>query len=401
MAATSGRRIVIVGGGAAGIDVAARLRRAGEHDIVLVEPSGEHFYQAMWTLIGGGRGSMRDAVRAEWTLVPKGVRWLQDAATAVYPEQQLITTKTGAAIEYDRLVLCPGLQLDWTHLPGLAESVGTHGIGTTYRHDLAAVTWNMIRELRSGTAVFAMPRNPIKCPAAPQKIAYLAADWWRRQGVLNNIHVMLVLPTPVMLAQSQFAAALARVAARYGIEVLLGHEVTEILRDSREVVITDHHGDAEKATSVHYDFVHAIPPQSAPDWVKESNLSDGTTTGYVAVDKHTLQHVRYPHVFALGDVANTPNPKSAASIRKQAPVVVTNLLAGLRDQELTARYDGYAACSVTTTRDRVLLAEFDYDMVARRTVPLLDTQRERYDLWLLERYGLPFMYWRLMMRGLV
>jgi len=101
----------------------------------------------------------------------------------------------------------------------MAESLNTAAVSSNYRYDLAPKTWQLIKKMRSGTAVFTMPSGPIKCGGAPQKIAYLAADYWRRQGVLNAIRAVLVLPTPGMFGVKVFSDELERVAARYGIEV--------------------------------------------------------------------------------------------------------------------------------------------------------------------------------------
>jgi sulfide:quinone oxidoreductase len=262
------------------------------------------------------------------------------------------------------------------------------------------VTWEMIRPLRSGTAIFAMPSTPIKCPSVPQKLAYLAADWWRRQGVLENIRIVLAQPTPALFPVPEFAEQLEKVARRYGIELLLQHEMVEIRREQREVLLVDRREGAETKKTLHYDLLHAIPPHSAPDWIRQGSLGDGTPTGYVAVDKNTLQHVRFPNVFALGDAANTPNRKTAAAVRKQAPVVVRNLSAAIRRERLPASYDGHAGCPFSTRRNRVLMAEFDYSLKPRSSIPLINTKKERYDMWLLTRYGLVFLYWKLMLNGL-
>jgi len=393
-------RIVIVGGGSAGITVAARLRRSGERDVAVLEPKTDHHYQPMWTLIGGGVGSTRAAVRPESSVMPKGVHWIKDAVTSIDPDKETVTTSGGLTVGYEYLVVCPGVQLNWEQLAGLEETLGRDGVCSVYRGDLAPVTWEMIRPLRSGTAIFAMPSTPIKCPSVPQKLAYLAADWWRRRGVLENIHIVLAQPTPALLPVPEFAEQLAKVAQSYGIEVLLEHEVIEVSPEQREVVVVDHRGGAETKTTLHYDFLHAIPPHSAPDWLRQGPLSDGTPTGYVAVNKNTLQHVRFANVFALGDAANTPNRKTAASVRKQAPVVVHNLRAAIRREPLPESYDGYAACPFTTRRNRVLMAEFDYSLKPRPSVPLINTKQERYDMWLLTRYGLVVLYWKLMLNGL-
>ncbi|PWI45330.1 FAD/NAD(P)-binding oxidoreductase [Streptomyces sp. ICBB 8177] len=393
-------RVLVVGGGTAGITVAARLRRAGTTGVTLLEPSATHYYQPLWTLVGGGRAPMAASARPEASVLPKGVRWVRDRAVGVDPVAHTVATADSGEIGYDRLVVCPGIRLDWDAVPGMEHAVrSTPYASTNYEPRLAPKTWQLIRGMRAGTAVFTMPSGPVKCGGAPQKIAYLAADHWRRQGVLRDIRVVLVLPTPAMFGLPVFAAELERVAARYGIEVRLGSELTRVDPDAREAVVTDHaNGTAE---TIGYDLLHAVPPQTAPRWLAGGPLADAADPrGWVEVDRHTMRHTRFPEVFALGDAGSTPNSKTGAAVRKQAPVVVRNLLDSLAGREPTASYDGYSSCPITTARDRMLLAEFDYSMTHTPTIPLLDTTRERRDMWYLKRYGLPLLYWRFMLRGL-
>ncbi|SES32908.1 NAD(P)/FAD-dependent oxidoreductase [Actinokineospora terrae] len=379
--------VVIVGGGTAGITVAARLLRAGLREVTVVDPADTHHYQPLWTLVGGGRAPMRESARPQASVMPKGVTWVRRAAVSIDPEARHVRLDDGTDLHYDQVVVCPGIQLDWDAVPGMTESfAGT--ASSNYSPDLAPRTWELIRGTRRGTAVFAMPSGPIKCAGAPQKIAYLAADHWREQGVLRDIDVHLVLPTPTLFGVPEFAEVLAGVVRRYGITAHFSSEVTEVRGD--EVVING-------TTTLPYTMAHLVPPQSAPDWIKSGPLA--AASGYVDVDKHTLRHVRYPEVFALGDAGSTPNSKTGAAIREQAPVLVANLLAARRGAEPTARYGGYASCPLTTARRRMLLAEFDYTMRPTPSIPMINTIRERADMWYLKRHGLPFLYWNLMLRG--
>ena len=392
---------MIVGGGTAGISVAARLRRAGEADVAVIEPAEVHYYQPLWTLVGAGRAPVGITARPEVAVMPDGVRWVRDRAVEIDPEAKTVETGASGPVGYDFLVVCPGLALDWDRLPGAADTLGRDGVSSNYQVELAPRTWELIRPMRRGTAVFTMPSGPIKCAGAPQKIAYLAADWWRKQGVLKDIRVVLVLPTPAMFGVPEFSRVLEGVAARYGIEVLLEHEVTEVDPDRKQLVVTDRSGGGARTFDLGYDIAHLVPPQSAPGWIKAGPLAAADNPGgYVDIDKETLRHRRYPDVFSLGDAGSSPNSKTGAAIRKQAPVVVDNLRAVMAGGEPTSRYDGYASCPLTTARNKMLLAEFDYTMKPHPTFPVIDTQKERYDMWLLKRYGLPFMYWNLMLKGL-
>lgn len=390
--------VVIVGGGTAGITVAARLKRAGIADVAVIEPSEVHWYQPLWTLVGAGVSKLRTSARPMVSVMPAGVRWIRDAVTEVDPDRRRLTLASGAHVQYRWLVMAPGIQLDWQAVDGLVDTLGRNGVSSNYRADLAPETWKAIENTRSGTAVFSMPAGPIKCAGAPQKIAYLACDQWRRAGVLDKIDVHMVLPTPGMFGIKEFADTLEGVVKRYGITVHFDSEVIAV--DGPGHTVTVRHNPTGDTTTLHMDMAHIVPPQSAPDWVKASPLADPNNRfGYIEVDKHTLQHVRYPNVFALGDATNTPNSKTGAAIRKQAPTLVANLLAARNGKAAAKQYDGYASCPVVTARGKCVMAEFDYDLKRTPTFPVLDMTKERRDMYLLKKYALPQMYWRAMLKG--
>ncbi|MCV7192884.1 NAD(P)/FAD-dependent oxidoreductase [Mycolicibacterium brumae] len=399
MNTTAHHKILIVGGGTAGITVAARLLRAGETDVAVIEPSARHYYQAMWTLVGGGKAKAAGTERPEASVMPKKAIWIKNSAAAFDPENNAVECADGARYGYDVLVVAPGIQLDWDRTDGLPEAMDTSVVASNYGFELAPKTWELIQATTSGSAVFMMPSGPIKCAGAPQKIAYLACDHWRKTGVLKDIDVHLVLPTPRMFGIPAIADSLDKVAANYGITVHTESEITEIDADARKVTISSLGPSGDPGT-LGFDMLHAVPRQSAPDWVKSSPLSTGDAMGYVEVDKHTHQHVRYPNVFSLGDAGSTPNSKTGAAIRKQAPVVVENIRAFLGGRPLPGRYDGYASCPIVTSGHDMLLAEFNYDFEITPTFPGLDPTVPHRPYWFLKRYGLPFMYWNLMLRGL-
>jgi sulfide:quinone oxidoreductase len=399
MATTAHHKVLIVGGGTAGISVAARLRRKKIDDVAVVEPSEHHYYQPLWTLVGAGIVDRDTTQRPEAKVMPKGVEWYRDAVVGFEPDEHRVTTAGGKTLGYDVLIVCPGIQLDWDRTPGLSDTLGRNGVSSNYTYDLAPKTWEFIRSTRSGTAVFTMPSGPIKCAGAPQKIAYMACDHWRREGVLDKIDVHLVVPTPRIFGIPVFADALDEVIADYGITLHTKSEMTEIDGDAKRAVITTK-GDTDTKVELTYDMLHTVPHQSAPDWVKSSPLATDDATGYVEVDKHTHQHVRHPNVFALGDAGSTPNSKTGAAIRKQAPVVTENVVAVLEGKDPAAEYHGYASCPLVTDRKHMLLAEFDYSMEPTPSFPVIDLTKPRVDMWYLKRYGLPFLYWNLMLKGL-
>lgn len=393
--------IVIVGAGAAGTAVAARVRHAGARDVVLIDPQEFHYYQPLWTLVGGGLASMEKSRKSRSATNPPGAQWIRSAARSVDPDACTVSLANGEIVGYKQLVMAPGVQLDTSCVAGLSQGLGVHNVSTNYRSDLAPHTWDLIRRTTSGTAIFTQPSGPIKCAGAPQKIAYLAADYWRHKGVLADIDIHLVLPTPKMFGIPHIAGILSQVAARYGIHVHCDSELVAVDGPNQTATIRDN--STGIARHMPYAMMHATPPQSAPDWVKNTALAaPGDPLGYIDVDKHTLQHVRYPNVFALGDACSTPNSKTGAAVRKQAPVVAANMKNLAQGRDLAARYNGYASCPITTSRSQVLIAEFDYSMQLTPTNPLPfpDTTTEIVDFHTFKKYALPALYWQGMMKGM-
>jgi sulfide:quinone oxidoreductase len=397
-AATSARhQVVIVGGGTAGLTVAAQLRRADPGlAIAVLEPSDKHYYQPLWTLVGAGVFPKEVSERPEARYIPRGVTWIRDAVAEFRPDEGRVLTRGGAAVAYDYLVVAPGIQIDWDRVRGLEEALGRDGVCSIYSYRHVDYTWQCIRELTGGTAVFTHPNTPIKCGAAPQKIMYLADDQFRRAGVRDRTRIIFGSAMATIFNVPRYTARLEAVVARKGIETRFQHNLVEVRGAAREAVFE--HLDTGATVTVPYDLLHVTPPMGPPDVVRHSPLAD--QGGWVDVDRHTLRHVRYPNVFGLGDASNLPTSKSAAAVRKQAPVLVRHLLAAVRGGEAADTYDGYTACPITTGYGRVILAEFDYELRPRETFPF-DQSKERLSMYLLKKYGLPFMYWHGMLKGLI
>lgn len=398
MTTISSHDVVIIGGGTAGITVAARLRNKGVKDIVIVDPASTHWYQPLWTLVGAGLVNAKVTAKPMASVIPRGVTWIQKRVTTVDPSNNVVFVEGDGEIRYSWLVVAAGIQLDWNKIEGLTETLGKNGVSSNYLVETAEATWSNVATMTSGTAVFAMPSGPIKCAGAPQKIAYLAADHWKRKGVLKNIDIHLILPTPAMFGIKEFSDTLEKVVQRYGIKVHLNSEVTSVNGESKTVAVHDKKTDETKMLA--FDMAHLVPPQSAPDWIKNSPLSDQENPGkYVKVDKHTLRHTEFENVFALGDCTTTPNSKTGAAIRKQAPVLVANLLAAREGKSSVKQYDGYASCPIVTSSKTCVMAEFDYELKRTPSFPVIDMTKERRDMYVLKRYFLPWMYWKMMLKG--
>jgi len=386
--------IVIVGGGAAGISVAAQLRRCGVKSIAVIDPSEQHFYQPLWTLVGAGIFPREKSLRRQIDYIPPGVNWIRDAATGFDPAARIVLTTGSGPVSYGQLVVCPGLEIFWDRIKGLPEALGKDGVCSNYSYQHVEKTWEFIRGFRGGNAIFTMPATPVKCGGAPQKIMYLAEDHFRRTGIRDKAMVTYALAGGVIFAAKKYAASLNKICDQRGIDRLFRHNLVEIRASERKAVFT--HMDTKAEVVLPYSLLHVAPPMGAPQFVRESPLANAD--GWVEVDKATLQHVRYPSVFGLGDASSLPTSKTAAAIRKQAPVVVENLLALRAGKPLPASYNGYTSCPLVTRYGKLILAEFDYDGNPQETFPF-DQSKERTSMYLLKKHALAPLYWNRMLRG--
>ena len=387
--------VLILGGGTAGISVAARLVKAlPPGSVTVVDPSQHHDYQPLWTLVGGGDARRESTRRREADVIPKGVTWVQEAVRQLDPESSSVVLASGARIGYEQLVVALGIQLDWAKIPGLVEALGKDGVCSNYSYDTVDSTWRFIQAFQGGSAHFTHPNTPIKCGGAPQKIMYLAAEHWAQRRLTRPYDVRFRIASAKIFAVERYANTLLKVVERHGIDVQYQRDLVALRPASKEAVYKDLASGAELIER--YEFMHVTPPMSAPDVIKQSALA--ASTGWVEVDKGTTQHVRFPNVFSLGDCSNLPTSKTGAAIRKQAPTTAQNVLDVRAGRAPSAIYDGYTSCPLVTGYGKLVLAEFDYDGKPMETFPC-DQSKERWSMYQLKKRLLPVLYWQGMLKG--
>lgn len=389
-------QVVIVGGGTAGVTVAAKLTKGwgNDTDVAIIDPSDNHYYQPAWTLVGAGAFRKEATRRDEASVIPAKAKWIQDAVVEFAPKQNRVKTRAGQIIEYDFLVVCAGIQINWDAIKGLKESLGKNGVCSNYSFESVGSTWDNIRNFQGGTAIFTQPVTGIKCGGAPQKICYLADDYFRKHGVRDKSHVIFASGSSTIFAVEKYRTILEGVIKRKEIDARFNHSLVAVSADTKEAIFEN--SETGEEVSIHYDMIHVTPPMGPPMFIAQSPLAD--ENGWVDVDKHSLQHVRYPNVFALGDSSNLPTSKTAAAIRKQAPALVKNLQAFIAGKPLTAKYNGYTSCPLVTGYGKLVLAEFDYEKQPDETFPF-NQAKERWSMWLLKKYVLPLLYWKGMLKG--
>jgi sulfide:quinone oxidoreductase len=407
-------QILIIGGGTAGIMTASSLLKKNPIlQVGIIEPSDYHWYQPAWTLVGAGTYDYEKTKRPMASVIPKNAYWIQDSAVAFNPEKNTVETALKGTFSYDYLIVAPGLKLDTFLVEGLTDAIDKGVVCSNYTNPIH--TWNVIKNFKGGIALFTQPPKPYKCGGAPQKIMYLADDHFRKSGIIDKTKVIFATSGDVIFSVPEIAKTLMNVIDRKGINIKFSWELKKIESD-KQLAWFKVSPDAKEhnqftletfenkdLVGIKYDMLHLVPPNTAPDFIRKSPLVDETK--WMDVDPYSLQHTKYKNIFGLGDVTNVPTSKTGAAIRKQAPVVVDNIIRLVELGSLSSKkYDGYSSCPFITGYGKMVLAEFDYTKTFMpdpklRLMLVFDSSKEHWRLWILKKYILPYLYWNKMLKG--
>lgn len=382
--------VVIVGAGNAGIALAAQLRRASVTDITIIDPKPVHTYQPLLSYVGAGRASLRRIRKPQRSVVPSGVELIPEDVAGIDADSDTVRLGNDASIRYKTLVVCPGSLPDLDAIPGSQRALAGGRCSTNYLPESAPHTWDLVRGLRAGIAVFTVIDRPVPCGGVAYKPLFMACDYWQQHGVLGDIEVIALVESERLFGVDRVDEELDKAARRYGVQVRTGVRLTGL--DSHGVT----YERSGSATRLPYDMLHLVPPHRAPDFIAASGLAVGDTS-FLDVDPRTLRSRAYPNVWGLGDAADTRSSKSGGALRHQVPIVKDNILAAEKGQALT-EYDGYSVAPITTSGSELLLAEFDRDFrpAPSSKVDLFIPRRATY---LYDLYLQPRIYWQGILKG--
>jgi len=396
-------RIVIVGSGAAGTALANRLvDRLDGASITLIDPRREHLYQPGLSLVAAGLKPADYVLSQTTDWLPSGVTLIQQAVVAVDPISKTVATSGGETLSYDFLVLAPGLVLDHDAIEGFSlDMVGQNGIGALYAGpDYAARTWAAAARFteQGGIGLFTRPATEMKCAGAPLKHTFLIDDIARRAGNSGKTDIIYAANNDSLFGVPIVSEKVRMLFEDRGITPAFSH-VLKAVDAGRKRASFDTPGGR---TEMEYDYLHVIPPQRAPEFIRQSDLGWAdrwTDQGWVEVDPQTLRHRRYPDIFALGDVAGVPKGKTAASVKWQVPVVEDHLVAAIQGTEGSKTYNGYTSCPMITRVGRAMLIEFDYHNNLTPSFPgIIAPLEELWISWLMKEIALKPTY-NAMLRG--
>ncbi|KAM4747166.1 sulfide:quinone oxidoreductase, mitochondrial [Rhinophrynus dorsalis] len=388
--------VVVVGGGAGGITMSARMKRkVGAGKVAVIEPSETHYYQPMWTLVGGGAKKLASSARSTESVIPSGVKWIKSEVKAFDPDKNCIRIGDDKEISYKYLIIALGLKLQYDKIKGLPEGFNYPKIGSNYSVKTVEKTWKALQDFKKGNAIFTFPNTPVKCAGAPQKIMYLSDAYLRKMGKRGDANIIFNTSLGVIFGVKKYADALMQIIKERDIEVNFRHSLIEVRADKQEAVFENLDNPGETKV-LQYEMLHVTPPMGPTDVLLNSAVSDAN--GWVDVNKYTLQHNKYPNVFGIGDCTNLPTSKTAAAIAAQSAALDKTISLVMKQQKSTAKYDGYTSCPLVTGYNKVILAEFDYSSQPLETFPI-DQGKERRTMYHMKADLMPFLYWHMLLKG--
>ncbi|XP_065359541.1 sulfide:quinone oxidoreductase, mitochondrial [Calliphora vicina] len=392
-------KVLIVGGGSGGCALAAKLSsKLGKGKVIVVDPAEKHYYQPMFTLIGGGMKRLEQSYKMMADVLPKNIKWIKEKAVHFDPNNNTVSTSGGNDIKYDMLLIATGLELNYNKIPGLEEglSIPNGKVCSIYSPKYVDRTYDALRNLEKGNAIFTFPSSPVKCPGAPQKIVYIAEHYLRKTNKRNNVNVIYNTALPVIFGVKHYADALWPIVKKRNIQVNTRRNLIEVKAD-KDIAVFENLDKPEEKFEEQYSLLHVVPHMGTP--VELAKCRDLVNeAGFVEVDQSTMQHIRYNNVFAIGDCSASPNSKTAAAAAAQSPVVYRNMLAVMKGKPFKDAYDGYASCPLVTGYHTCILAEFDYNLQPLETFPVAQN-KERYSMFIMKKDFMPPLYWYMMLKG--
>ncbi len=383
-------RIVIAGSGLGGLAIANRLARELDGArITVIDRKEIHNYQPGYTLVATGIWPVGKVIDRNADLMPANAQWVHEMVAEFDPVANAVVTDSGTRIEYDYLIVATGLYPDFDQIEGMdVAAIGSNGLTSVYPSPAAAeATWRTMDTFRQkgGQALMTLPATALKCAGAPLKMTFMLADRLTQAGTRDaskiDFHSALdnIFSVPVINEE------VLRRWIKLNIPVSFNSKMVAIDIGARRATFTSPEGERSELP---YDFIHVVPPMRAPDAVKNSPLAwqagGFAAGGWLEVDPKTLRHRRFPNVFGLGDINGTPKGKTAATIKKSAPLVAQNLIDVIAGREPSQVFDGYTSCPLLLREGSALLVEFDYENNLTPSLPMIDPLQDSYFAWVMK-----------------
>ncbi|KAK1147075.1 hypothetical protein N8T08_001814 [Aspergillus melleus] len=398
-------RVVVVGGGTAGVAISHQLLRSGkftQDEIAIVDPTAWHHYQPGWTLVGGGLKDKQGLRRPPQALLNGKLKLYPRRTSAFSPEANSITLANGHKTAYEHFV-APVIEVKYGSIKRLSEALADPSslISTIYGYDYCDKTYETIRKFRKGSALFTHPAGTVKCAGAPQKIMWLVLDYWKKAELYSSsgespINISFATNLPGLFGVPKYSAKLDELRRQREVDGYFQHDLVAIEGNQAAFAVQ---GQPQKVTKS-FDLLHVVPKMGPCDTIKAGTISN--EDGFVDVDQVTTRHKRYANIWSAGDASSVPTLKTMAAVTSRAPVLVRNMLQTMEGKQPDAVYDGYTSCPLLTEYGEVLLAEFKYGGDPDETFDRwfgIDQGTPRRAFYYLKKDFFPWVYYKSMLKG--
>jgi len=393
------KKIVILGSGAGGTMVAAKLRRellADDWQITIIDNDEMHHYQPGWLFIPFGIYTATDCMKPKRDFIPEGVDFVLDEIVGVSPDKREVVCKQGK-YAYDYLVVATGCHIAPEEIEGLETwAPDPQGnVHTFFTLESAVALYKKMKYFKKGRLVFNIAEMPHKCPVVPMEFIFMADWFFAVNDVRDQVQIEFVTPNTGIFTKPIATKVLSVAAEEKEILVRPNFDLAEVNTETNSIA-------SASGEEVQYDLLVSTMPNLGADYIEDSGMGDGM--GYVFTDHHTLRAEKYDNIYVVGDATNVPTSKAGSVAHYEAEIVVENLIREIDGQEPKPLFDGHSTCFIVSGYDKAYLFDFNY-----KTEPLpgkfpfpglgpFDLVGESYiNYW--GKMMFKWVYWNLLLTG--
>ncbi|WP_342388291.1 NAD(P)/FAD-dependent oxidoreductase [Salinicoccus bachuensis] len=389
-------RLVILGGGTAGISTASRILsedKSLKNDVLIIEPTTHHYFQPGWPLVGSGEMKLEATKKSMDKVMPKGAKWLQETVERVDPVKREVAAGK-YTIEYDFLVVALGIELNYDAIKGARESLGSNGVCTNYIYEHVNYTYETLQNVKEGNIVITKPQSRIKGGVSAENSVFTMDEYIKDND--SDASIVFRSGRDQVFKVKKYSDKIVERLEEKKIDYRMKEELVEVRGEHKEAVFENL--DTGERHVVPFEMLVITPPMSGPSVLEGSGLLN--PEGWVSVDPHTMMHNTYTTVFSLGDASSLPTVKMGSAVKEQMPILVKNLLERMDDKVPSHEYDGKTACPIATDYGHLILAEFDYNNIPEETTFLNQADNKKI-FYQFKKNMLPIMYWNALLKGKV
>ncbi|MBL8613816.1 MAG: NAD(P)/FAD-dependent oxidoreductase [Myxococcales bacterium] len=349
------KRVVILGAGTGGTMMANKLARALPADawkITVVDRDDVHVYQPGLLFLPFGSYRKEEIVKRRAHLLDPHVDLRLGEIDRVAPDESAVHLAHGVKLPYDVLIVATGSRIMPELTQGLTGPGWRDSAHDFYTLEGASALADKLDGWKGGRFVVNVVEMPIKCPVAPLELLFLAEAFFTQRGIRDKVEIVYATPLEGAFTKPRASAALGDMLQRRGIQVMGDFSLSEV--DGEKRVLRAYDG-----RETNYDLLVTVPLHGGAEVITRSQMGDGG--GWFPTHKHTLQSVRFPNVFALGDATDLPSSKAGAVAHFQSEVLFDNVLRFIGGKELVPGFDGHANCFIETGYGKAMLIDFNYE----------------------------------------